>query len=250
MSFFGSYGKQKVKDAGDMLISALVAFDPEGATEAEINEMSEKLVEVSEKAAKARQTMVREKQEAEQIAALYNQRISAAEILKKKLDETADAAQKQTLEKSLTTLLDTVEGMGPDVEREKEEAHDAEEFFKYLEQVTTESADKLKKARGEYSTAVRKMEKARMQEEMAKEKEEASRIASGISGGNFSTALGAIHKITDEADARADAARKRSELLKPVSVEEDTNIAAALNEAKGVVKPTNLADRLAALKKA
>ncbi len=250
MSFFSSYGKQKVKDAGDMLISALVSFDPAGATEAEINEMSEKLVEVSEKAAKARQAMVKEKQEADQIVVLYNQRISAAEILKKRLDETQDPAQKQAIEKSLTTLLNTVEGMGSDVEREKQEAQDAEEFFKYLEQVTTESADKLKKARGEYSDAVRKMEKARVQEEMAREKEEAAKIASGVSGTNFTTALGAIHKITDEADARADAAKKRSELLKPVTVEEDKNIAAALDEAKGVVKPTNLADRLAALKKA
>ena len=43
MGFFSSYGKQKIKDAGDMLISALVSFDPAGATEAEINEMAGKL---------------------------------------------------------------------------------------------------------------------------------------------------------------------------------------------------------------
>jgi len=34
-----------------------------------------------------------------------------------------------------------------------------------------------------------------------------------------------------------------------VSVEEDANISAALNEAKGTVRPTNLSERLSALKK-
>jgi len=249
MGFFSSYGKQKVKDAGDMLISALVAFDPQGATEAEINEMAEKLEEVSERAAKARQVMVKEKQEAEQIAALYNQRVSAAELLKAKLDQTADEAQKASIEKSLTTLLDTLEKMNPEVEKEKQEAVDAEDFFKYLEQVTTDSAEKLKRARAEYTDAVRAMEKARMQEQMAREKEQATKTAAGISGTNFTTALGAIHKITDDASARSEAAKTRSDLLKPVKVDDDANIAAALEQAKGIVKPTSLADRMAALKK-
>ena len=88
-----------------------------------------------------------------------------------------------------------------------------------------------------------------MQEQMAKEKEAATKVAAGVSGTNFTTALGAIHNITDEANARASAAKTRSDLLKPASVEEDANIAAALDQAKGVTKPSNLSDRLSALKR-
>jgi hypothetical protein len=249
MGFFGSYGKQKFKDAGDMVIKALVSFDPEGATEAEINEMSEKLEDISTRAAKARQIMLKEKQEAEHFVALHNERVTAAEILKGTMEAATDPGQKASLEKSLTTLLDTLEKMVPEIEREKQEAVDAEEFFKYLEQVTIDSAEKLKKARGEYRDAVRAMERAKMQEQIAREKESATKLASGVSQGNFSTALGAIKNITDEANARGEAARKRSDLLKPVSVEEDANISAALNEAKGTVRPTNLSERLSALKK-
>jgi DNA-binding transcriptional regulator YiaG len=69
-------------------------------------------------------------------------------------------------------------------------------FFKYLEQITSESAEKLKKSRSQYKEALMAMEKARMQEQMAKEKVEVVRLTTGLSENNFATALSAINPTT------------------------------------------------------
>ena len=249
MGFFSSYGKTKAEDLRNSIVGVLANWDPEGASEAEIDEMNDKLVQVSEQCAKAKNAMVKEKNEADAIVKLYNQRVDAANLLKSQVDAETDTTAKASKEKSLNTLLDTLEKMAPDVEREKQEAVDAEDFFKYLEGITISAAEKLKTARSEYNDAIRSMAKAKITEQMANDKEQASRIASGLEKNDFGTAMGAIKKITEDANARAEAAKNRADLLKPVSVEEDANVKAALEAVSGKATPTNVGDRLAALKK-
>jgi hypothetical protein len=249
MGFFSNYGKVAMDKIKNSVIDGLVSFDPEGATEAEIKEMDQKLQEVSIQAAKARQSMLREKDEADKIVALYNQRIEAGELLNQKILTETDPAKKASLEKSLASLLENVEKMAAEVDREKQEATEAEEMFRYLEQITQDAAKKLKEAKSQYSQAMREMHKAKIQEQMATEKEAATKTAAGLGTENFNTALKAMKRITDDASAKAEAAKTRSDLLKPISVEEDANVAAALKEVKGEVQPTNLTDRLNALKK-
>ncbi|MCG6551096.1 MAG: hypothetical protein L7F77_02115 [Candidatus Magnetominusculus sp. LBB02] len=249
MGFFSNYGKVTVDKIKNSVIEGLVSFDPEGATEAEIKEMDQKLEEVSVQAAKARQTMLKEKEETGKVVALYNQRVEAAEILNKKIAAEIDPAKKASIEKSLASLIEMIEKMSPDVDKEKQEAAEAEEMFKYLEQITQEAAKKLKEAKDQYSHAMREMQKAKLQEEMAREKEVAAKTVAGLGTDNFNTALNAMKHITDNAQAKADAAKTRSDLLRPASLEDDEHVAAALAEAKGEVQPTSLADRLSALKK-
>jgi hypothetical protein len=248
--FFKNYGKQKAKDAEQGIITLLVNFDPEGATEAQLATYSDNLTKVSEMAAKARQVMEKEKLEADNISNLYSQRMSAAELLQKNFESETDLEKKKSLEKSLTKLMENLEKMVPEVESEVSEAKEATEYFEYLEQLTVQAAEKLKGARGEFKDAMRKMTKAKLQEQMAKEKEEAVKVATGVTSDNFSTALGAMHNVALEAEARGEAAKKRTELLKPVHVEEDENVAEALKRVKGEANPpVSLSERLAKLKK-
>lgn len=249
MGFFSNYGKVTMDKIKNSVIEGLVSFDPEGATEAEIKEMEQKLEAVSVQAAKARQAMLKEKDEADKISALYNQRLEAGELLNQKITVETDPAKKSSLENSLATLLENVEKMAADVDREKQEATEAEEMFKYLEQITHDAAKKLKEAKSQYIQAMREMQKAKIQENMAREKEAATKTAAGLGTDNFNTALKAMKHITEDASAKAEAAKLRSDLLKPVSFEDDANVAAALKEVKGEVQPTSLIERLNALKK-
>ncbi|WP_420266428.1 hypothetical protein [Candidatus Magnetominusculus dajiuhuensis] len=249
MGFFSNYGKVTMDKIKNSVIEGLVSFDPEGATEAEIKEMDQKLEEVSIQAAKARQTMLKEKDEAEKMVALYNQRVEAAEILNQKIAAETDPVKKASIEKSLASLIENIEKMSADVDKEKQEAAEAEDMFKYLEQITQDAAKKLKEAKSQYSQAMREMQRAKIQEQMASEKASAAKTAAGLGTDNFNVALKAMKHITEDASAKAEAAKTRSDLLKPASLEEDEHVAAALREVKGEVQPTSLADRLSALKK-
>ena len=63
-------------------IEALVRWDPQAATEAELRSMEQHLDELGLEVAKARTAYEREKKEAVAIRALLNQRMAAAEQLK------------------------------------------------------------------------------------------------------------------------------------------------------------------------
>lgn len=250
MGFFSMFAKKKVEGAVENFAELLVKFDPETASEAQIAQLEEHLTKVSEECAKARIEYNREKKEADDIEALFNKRMSAAEILQTRLG-TADEASKAGIEESLTKLLTDLEEMNPEIEREKQEAVEAKEMLDELEGYTKEAATALKTARSTLDKAQRDMKRAQVQAERAKQKEERVKSMSGLkkSGSGFNVALGAMQKAATEAQASADAASTRAKLLKTTSVTEDANIAAALAEASGETKPTSAADRLAALRK-
>ncbi len=250
MGFFGMFVAKKVDEAIEDFAEALVKFDPETASEAQLAQLEENLGKVSTQCAEARQEYNREQKEANDIEALFNKRMSAAEILQTKLTGADDSA-KASIEASLTKLLTDLEEMGPELEREKQEAVEAKEILDELESYTKEAAETLKGARSSLTKARRDMEKAGLQAERAKQKEERVKSMAGLKkkGTGLNTALGAMQKAANDSKATADAASMRAKLLKPVEVSEDANIAAALAEASGETKPVSVADRLAALKK-
>jgi len=254
MSFLGKLFGQHVKNLGDSITEKIVAFDPETATEAQIAELDECFKKASLELAKARQEHDREAKESADIAALYNQRMKAAEMLQAQLDDPAVSAEKKAeLNASLAKLVSLLEEMASDVEREKKEAEEAKVYWDEMTSHVEEMAKNLKDARNILSRAQQDMRRAEEEKKRALEKSEAAEVMSGIKkqGGQLNTALGVMKKRADEARLSAQAADARTALLKPTRPEaEDANIAAAMNQAAGVqpVEKGTLAERLAALK--
>jgi hypothetical protein len=79
--------------------------------------MEQHLDELGLNVAKARQNFDREQKEADAIQTLSHQRMAAAEALQNQANGETDPARKAAIEKSLTTLIDMMEKMAPDVER-------------------------------------------------------------------------------------------------------------------------------------
>lgn len=239
---------QAVKSA----VEALVQWDPKAATEAELRTMEEHLDRLGRQVAEARQAYDREKKEADAIAELSRQRLAAAEHLQRQIEGEGDPARKAPLEKSLETLVALLEQMAPDVEREAQDAVDAEEFLRMLEQTYQQAGEKLKTARSELTRAERDMARASQQRSVAEQRAEAARQAAGLSGAT--SGLGMALKAMQDAAARelagAEAASAKARLLKPTRPEEDDpNIKAALQAASGAQPaPTGLSDRLAAIR--
>lgn len=233
-------------------IEALVRWDPKGATEAELRAMEEHLDELGLEVAEARRAYEREKQEAEAIQNLLDQRMAAAEMLQNQTTTETDPTRRAALEQSLHTLLDMLEQMTPDVEREANEAKDAQEFLAMLEQTYAEAGAKLKEARRQLERAERDMRRAEQQREQAERQAETARRAAGLSSStnSLNVALKAMNEAAARDLAQAEAASAKAKLLTPTRPEQDDpNIAAALAAAGGKGPAAQSAsERLARLK--
>jgi chromosome segregation ATPase len=233
-------------------IEALVRWDPEAASEAELQTMEQHLDELGRQVAAARQAYDRERREAEAIEVLSRQRMAAAEQLQNQMAAEADPGRKASLERSLGTLVAMLEQMAPEVDREKQDAADAKEFVDMLETTYAEAGGKLKQARSELERARRDMARAGQQRQSAEHQAEAARRAAGLtrSTSSVTVALRAMQEAAQRDLASADAAMAKAKLLRPTRPEQDDpNIAAAMAAAAGKpAAPQSLGDRLAALK--
>ena len=86
-------------------VEALVRWDPQSASEAELRTMEQHLDDLGQQVARARQSYDKEVREANTIQALSSQRMAAAEHLQSQLNAESDSTKKADLEKSLTTLV-------------------------------------------------------------------------------------------------------------------------------------------------
>lgn len=248
--FIKNYGKGKLTDALGELRDAIVGFDPEGATEAEIATMEENFDKVNREFSKAKQDWLREKKEADTIEELYQQRLAAAEHIQQQLDAQPDNADQ--LNAALSQLVETLESMAPEIQREKEEAEDAKEVMDDLEATVKLYAENLRTARSQLKTAARAMEKAKRDEERAAMKAERAARLAGLKQNSsiLGSALESMNKQAAEAQARADAAQHKAELLGPTKVEDNAIVKQALASVSGASPaPSSVSERLAALKK-
>ncbi|MBV5308152.1 hypothetical protein [Chromatium okenii] len=252
LSFIRHFAGVKTDQAMQVGIEALVRWDPKGATEAELRAMEQRLDELGLEVAQARASYEREKKEADAIQTLLNQRMAAAELLQTQVAVEFDAARRASLEKSLNTLLDMLEQMTPDVEREVAEAADAQSFLAMLETTYADAGSKLKAARSQLERAERDMKRAEQQREAAERQAESARRAAGLSSttNSLSVALKAMNDAAARDLAQAQAATAKAKLLAPTRPEQDDpNLAAALAAASGTLLPAQSAsDRLARLK--
>ena len=252
-SFIGRFGAKQVQKVGQSVMQVLVAWDPETASQVEINEMEKHLDGIVSQVAKARQDYNREQQEEEEIVRLYNQRLAAAEKLQKDLTTAAPDKAKQ-IEEAINQLLCQLEEMHAEVEREKQEAEEAKFFMNELEQVAQMTADKLKTARQTLEKAKRDMQKAQIEKERAEDKAQRAAQVVGLRDGvsQLGSALEAMKKNANEARTQAEASNLKANLLqRPVGGTSNDLINDALKSvtSEGTEKPSSIADRLAALKK-
>src|SRR5690242_3768325 len=143
LSFIRNLVGVKADQAANSAVEAIVRWDPQSATEAELRTMEQHLDVLGRQVAEARMAFDKEKREADTIQALSQQRMAAAEQLQRQMDNEADPARKADLERSLSTLVSMLESMAADVDREKQDAVDAADFLHSLESAYQQAGQKL-----------------------------------------------------------------------------------------------------------
>jgi chromosome segregation ATPase len=251
-TFVRSFLGVKTDQAVQAGVEALVRWDPQAATEAELRTMEHHLDELGMQVAQARAAYDRERREAVTIKGLLQQRMAAAEQLEKQRAVEPTPERKAALEKSLATLVGMLEQMTPDMERESQDETEAQEFLATLEKTYADAGAKLRAARSQLERAQRDMGRATQRREMAERQAEAARQSAGLSHttSSLNTALKAMQDAAAKDLMAAEAAGAKARLLQPTKPEQDDpNIVAALATASGASPlPQSLSDRLATLK--
>lgn len=242
----------KEDNAFQVALDAIVRWDPEGASDAQLLTMEQNLDLIGQRVEAARDGYDKERKELDTMETLSHQRMSAADLLQKQMDAETDPAKKAAFKASLEKLVAMLEEMAPDLEREQKDAKAAQEFLESLEQSYDDAAKKLKGAKGDLTRAQRDLAKASHEREMAEQRAEQSREAAGLahSTNALNVALQAMHDAAAKDEQAAAAADRKAKVLAPTRPEkDDPNIAAAMAAAAGSAPSgASLAERLAALK--
>lgn len=253
--FLKSFGKNKFGQVGESITQKIVAWDPETASQAEIENMIEELDKVTREAGKAKADFEREKSEAEAVQKNYDRYISAADVLNGQLEaakSAGDEGKAKELEQSLDKLLKDLENMNPEVEREAREADEARVYYEELKNLAETAADKVKTARAQLDKAKRDMRMAEVEQQRAQARAEKAEQIAGLKHetSSLGVALASMNKQADEARASAEASEMKAKLLSPQAQTKDENIEAALKTVAGEkASEGSLSDRLAALRR-
>ena len=196
LSFIRNLVGVKADKAVQAGVEALVRWDPQSASEAELRTMEQHLDDLGRQVAMARQSFEKEQKEADAIQALSHQRMVAAEQLEKQIAAETDPARKASLERSMETLVAMLEQMTPEIEQEKKDAADGKDFLEMLEKTYAEAGGKLRQGRSELERARRDMARAGQQRQVAEQQAEAARRAAGLTSATSSmtVALKAMHE--------------------------------------------------------
>ena len=215
ITFMRTFLGVKTDQAVQAGVEALVRWDPQAATEAELRTMERHLDELGLQVAQARAAYDRERQEAVAIKGLLQQRMAAAEQLERQRAIEPTPERKTALEKSLATLVGMLEQMTPEVEREAQDETEAQEFLAMLEKTYADAGAKLRAARSQLERAHRDMGRAEQQREMAERRAEAARQAAGLSHttNSLNVALKAMQDTAAKDLMAAEAAGEKARLL-------------------------------------
>ena len=247
LRFLKQYGMSKASDVLEEFTGAVVAFDPDAASRAQIEMMEAELRKLGRRLTEAEAEVRREHQETAALRQSYDTYLHAAHEIEAKLAETPHP----DIEASLAKIVAKLEALKPEIEREEQEDREVEAWRVELRRSFEDLGHKLKRAQGELRSARRQMDTARLQKQRAEERDRRNQAAAGMTGSitALSVALDAMNRQTVQLRAETETLQLKSGLLQTESLEHDPHIAAALGNVRrqGEGKGQNLSERLAAL---
>ena len=249
--FLKHYGMNKATEILDEFATAVVAFDPQAASHAQVAMMETELAKLGNRLAEAEAELRREHQETQALKQSYEQYLQAAQILEAKLTDGTDGADTAETEASLAKIIDKLEQMKPEIGREEREDAEVEAWRSELRQAFEELGQKIRSAHTELQSARRQMDMANLRKDRALEQDRRAREAAGLTSSlsSLSVALDAMNQETSKVRSETEALKLKAGVLQADRLDSDPNVAAALAEVRG--KPAldrgSLSERLATL---
>jgi hypothetical protein len=246
-SLLGRLFGAQVDQAGESLVGALVAFDPETATQVDRDALAEKIQEVAKKFAAAKQDYDKEQNDVVVKQGQINEYLATLDVMVGQLE-------RQEISQSVfDDFYAGIEESQAQLVQEQEEAAEAKAVKDELDDILKILTQQLNDFDRVTSKALRDVKLAQSQVEKEKLKaERQSELANLKNGlGAESTAVKKLQEIAKKAKIDAEAAKTVREITaKPQS--QDEKMAAIMAQAKQASAPPantmSAAERVAALK--
>lgn len=228
MGYFFDFGNKIFKDVRNSVKDVVAGWNPEFATDLEIEQMEKEFDKINAEVTRAKHEMDREVLEYNEKLYRYKQLLAAAKLLQEQ--GHADKAMLQ---------MNKAEEMVPDMDREKAEAEEATEYFVSLQKELNAFAGKITTAKKEIESKRRQAEMATLKAKREDRKAENARVLAGLKERTSGMAsLAQIYdKQREEAEQKAESSRRKAEVFTSAAPstekEEDPEIAAAMSAAAG-----------------
>src|SRR5215472_8447158 len=236
------------------VVKALVQLDPESATVADLRTMEQDLDKAGRMIAKLRADLAHEQTEFDLIGGQYHELMAAAELLQKRTaDPSTPEVQRQSLNESLSSLVQKIEHMAPELDRDKKDVEDTRALLSEAEAVYQQKAEALTNAKKNLESARHDLQHARIEEERGAERARQAATVAGLRSSptsGLTVALNVMQQSAQEARQRAEAMNMKAEALSHLKeATADQNVAAALAEVRGTAPTNSLSERLSALRR-
>ena len=243
----------KGDNAAAGLVKAMVQLDPDSATVADLRTMEQDLDKAGGMIAKLRADLGHKQLEYDSIGGQYHELMAAAELLQKRIaDPGTPEAQRQSLNGSLASLVQKIEHMAPELDRDKTDVESTRALLAEAEAVYQQKAEALTNAKKTLDSARHDLQHARIEEERSAERARQAASVAGLARSptsGLTVALNVMQQSAQEARQRAEAMNMKAQALGHLKeATADQNVAAALAEVRGTAS-TSLTDRLSALRR-
>jgi chromosome segregation ATPase len=249
-NFIGAEGNH----AAAGVVKALLQLDPDSATIADLRSMEQDLDNTGRTIAKLRADLAHEQTEFDSISGQYHELMAAAELLQKKIDDPGTPeAQKQSLNASLASLVQKIEHMAPELDRDKKDVESTRALLSEAEAVYQQKAEALTNAKKTLDSARHDLQHARIEEERSAERARQAAAVAGLGTtptSGLTVALNVMQQSAQEAHQRAEAMNMKAQALSHLKeATDDRNVAAALAEVRGAPSTLSFSERLSALRR-
>ena len=207
----------KAEQADTALVDIAANIDPEAVSEVAVRQTEERHAEYVKQLAVAQVEFKREKAEYEDVKAVYDKKMSAAERAQADLDKDSTNTEAAT---ALAELLDSIEKMMPKLEKEEREYKDAERLMKELDTASNEVAQELLQLRELLNQTKNDLKSAQADADREKRNLEKAKVLAGLkkSGDKFDAAKNALQRRVEATQQTANEARIAAEQLRKPAV--------------------------------
>lgn len=236
--FFGALAKGHGKKAIQQVTDAVVALDPKTASEAQLVAMEEDLRATASKLAQFRSMAAKEQKDVVEVKERRARMLTAGEKLYGQYNAETDPTKRASLEQSLVGLRQTIMDLDNEVVREEQEANDAIALVQQAEEAVNRKGAAINEAKTLLKRAINELDRAKLQEQSAKERAEYQREIAGLAGSNPGGLNGALSSLTKQAEQARISAEAHNIVTDQITViepgtTEDPNVLAALAALEG-----------------